>query len=302
MSLFRTSCCAALLALCSSSTCWADEAMPRTGSAHGGLLAQMIPPQQANPTTGPSASPPGANTVTLAPPTSLPGGVMPPPIAGGAMPNAGMPGGPMPGMPAPNVAMPGGMPGAAMPGAPMPGMPMPGMPMPGVPAAGMPVPGMPTPGVVGQALGPGTMTPPRMPTGMMPAQPSGPAGGGVPMNAGPRPAAPMGPAPDQIDNWITFAKDQIKITDKQLPQWNAFADVVRANSRKFAESRGGKGSMMIPVAATTPDRLDQMEQYLALQLELVRATKTVLPPLYAVLTDEQKKAADNFIRGPLGML
>ena len=258
--------------------------------------AQMVPPP-TQPGAAPGsigALPPGA--ANLPPPSVMPSAPAGAPMAGAVplpsggpsgmppMPSAARPGmGPMPG--APGQGMPS-MPSAAMQGMP----PMPGGGMPPMPGVGAPMPG-------------GTPMPYRMPgNAMMPGNAvplQQPAMAGVPAG---RPMPPMGPAPDQIDNWIAFAKDQIKITEDQLPQWTAFADVVRANSRKFADSRGGKGSMMVPVAAAVPDRLDQMEQSLSLQLELVRATKAVLPPLYAVLSDEQKKAADNFIRGPLGML
>jgi hypothetical protein len=77
---------------------------------------------------------------------------------------------------------------------------------------------------------------------------------------------------------------------------------MRGNSRRFTESRNGQSGMMMPMAATTAERLEKMEQHLSVQLELVRATRKALPPLYAVLTEEQKKAADNYIRGPLGIL
>ena len=36
-------------------------------------------------------------------------------------------------------------------------------------------------------------------------------------------------------------------------------------------------------------------------LEAIKATRAALAPLYAVLTDEQKKVADQLIHGPMGM-
>ena len=50
-----------------------------------------------------------------------------------------------------------------------------------------------------------------------------------------------------------------------------------------------------------PDRLDRMERMLTAMLDAVKATKSALGPLYAVLSDDQKKIADQLIRGPMGM-
>jgi len=244
-------------------------------------IAQMVPP-----------------TPSGFPPTAAP--------TAPAMPNAGTAGSGLTGLPP--SAMPGALPGAPMglpPGAPplMPGQ-MTGRATGPLPGAGpqAPIAGMPMPPSMGS---PGTV--PMMPPNALPrgaaVPPMPPAStAGLPPGGTPRPSAPMGPGPDQIDNWISFAKENIKITDAQLPQWSAFADVIRGNSQKFADSRGGKANVTMPIAATIPERLDQMERYLTIQLELVKATKEALPALYKVLSDEQKKAADNYIRGPLGML
>ena len=40
---------------------------------------------------------------------------------------------------------------------------------------------------------------------------------------------------------------------------------------------------------------------LTTMLETIKATKTALAPLYAVLTEEQKKVADQIIHGPMGV-
>jgi LTXXQ motif family protein len=50
-----------------------------------------------------------------------------------------------------------------------------------------------------------------------------------------------------------------------------------------------------------PDRLDRMEKMMSAMLEAVKGTKAALAPLYAVFTEEQKKVADQLIRGPMGM-
>jgi len=50
------------------------------------------------------------------------------------------------------------------------------------------------------------------------------------------------------------------------------------------------------------DRLDQHEQLMAAQLDAVRAMNKSLKPLYAALSDDQKKTADQLFWGPMGMM
>jgi hypothetical protein len=119
---------------------------------------------------------------------------------------------------------------------------------------------------------------------------------------------------DHVEGRIAFLKTELKITDAQTPQWTAFADVLRANARRMSEVRNTmmQGGMMGQGGASVraPDRLDQMEKMMAMMVESkmmptmvesLKATKAALAPLYAVLTDDQKKIADQLIHGPLGM-
>jgi hypothetical protein len=103
-----------------------------------------------------------------------------------------------------------------------------------------------------------------------------------------------------VEGQIAFLKTELKITDVQMPQWNAFADALRANARRMSEV----GTTMLQGGTTgqsAPDRLNRMESMMTATIEAMKATKAALAPLYAVLTDEQKKTADQLIRGPMGM-
>ena len=72
---------------------------------------------------------------------------------------------------------------------------------------------------------------------------------------------------------------------------------------------GGMSAMMMQggmmgqdgASVNAPDRLDRMEKMMTAMLESIKATKVAFAPLYAVLTDEQKKVADQLIHGPMGM-
>ena len=110
---------------------------------------------------------------------------------------------------------------------------------------------------------------------------------------------------EHVEGRIAFLKTELKITDAQLPQWNAFADALRSNAKRMAEMRGtmmqgGMTGQAPPVNA--PERFGRMEKMMTAMLETVRSTKAALDPLYAVLSDEQKKMADTLLRGPMGMM
>jgi hypothetical protein len=48
--------------------------------------------------------------------------------------------------------------------------------------------------------------------------------------------------------------------------------------------------------------MDWHEQFLSAQLDAVRAANKALKPLYASLSEEQKKTADQMFWGPMGMM
>ena len=62
----------------------------------------------------------------------------------------------------------------------------------------------------------------------------------------------------------------------------------------------GSGNMM-GSGATLPDKLANREKTMAARLEQLRKLKATVEPLYAALSDEQKKTADELIFGPMGM-
>jgi|GEM_PF-4482490 len=51
-----------------------------------------------------------------------------------------------------------------------------------------------------------------------------------------------------------------------------------------------------------PDRLDQHEQFMAVQLDAMRTMNKALRPLHAALSDSQKQTANQFLWGPMGMI
>src|SRR6516165_1552435 len=128
------------------------------------------------------------------------------------------------------------------------------------------------------------------PTGSMPG-----SSGGMPMmgerQMGERPMMGMmqmmmGSMADHVEGRIAF----LKITDAQQPLWNAVGDAMRANAKEMAAMMPMMQSMMQP-SGTLPEKLASREKAMTAHLEALRKLKAAIDPLYAALSDEQKKTA-----------
>jgi LTXXQ motif family protein len=110
---------------------------------------------------------------------------------------------------------------------------------------------------------------------------------------------PMGGMPmmaDRTEGRIAFLRTELKITDAQLPLWNAVADAIRANAK------GGMSMMSNMGQGSLTERLAAREKHLTTQAEALQKFKSAVDPLYAALTDEQKKTADELLMSPMGMM
>lgn len=132
---------------------------------------------------------------------------------------------------------------------------------------------------------PGSMDP-RMSGAGMPAQPGA--------------MCRMG---EHIDGQLAYLKTELKITDAQMPQWIVFANAFRADKEKNArlckttENEESRSKMM---SGSLPDSLGMMAARLTVRLESIRAMETAVRPLYAILSQEQKKTADEIMKGASG--
>jgi hypothetical protein len=98
---------------------------------------------------------------------------------------------------------------------------------------------------------------------------------------------------------LAFLKAELKITDAQAPQWNAFAEAVRTNASSMREMR--RAMMAERASATLPERLALADKTADAHLAAMKKTREALTKLYAVLNDTQKKTADTIVVGPMGM-
>ena len=131
-------------------------------------------------------------------------------------------------------------------------------------------------------------------------------GGGMPMRGmmrmmmGRDSMGGMSMMADHIEGRLAFLKTELKITDAQLPLWDAVADVIRANARSMRSM--AEGMMGSAQTAALPDRLAAREKMMSAHLDALRKFKAAIDPLYAAFSDEQKKTADELLMGPMGMM
>ncbi len=113
-------------------------------------------------------------------------------------------------------------------------------------------------------------------------------------------SAQTGMMGSNVEGRIASLKVELKITDAQTPQWNRFADALRA----AAQSMDGMHQQMMQSGTETalPARLDRQEAMLTAHLTSVKALKEALGPVYASFNDEQKKTADGMMICPMGMM
>jgi protein CpxP len=106
----------------------------------------------------------------------------------------------------------------------------------------------------------------------------------------PAPAAKAASASDPLEARIKSLHRALQITADQEPQWQAVADVMRANAETIVtlmEARAGKAKTM-----TAIDDLNSYEAMAEAHAAGVKKLVTAFETLYASLSDAQKKKAD----------
>lgn len=113
-------------------------------------------------------------------------------------------------------------------------------------------------------------------------------------------SAESGMMASHIEGRIAELKAQLKITDAQMPQWDHFAEALRG----VGKTMGQMHQQMVQAGQsnTLPERLARHEKMLAAHFSSVKSLEEALQPLYASLSDAQKKIADKMMIGPMGMM
>jgi hypothetical protein len=101
-----------------------------------------------------------------------------------------------------------------------------------------------------------------------------------------------------VEGRLAFLKTELKITDTQLPLWNKFADALRNNAKAMSKVMQG-GVAGFGQSETVPGRLAARAKLLTAQLDALQNLKVAIDPLYAALSAEQKKTADEIMLAPV---
>lgn len=103
---------------------------------------------------------------------------------------------------------------------------------------------------------------------------------------------------EHIDGDLAYLKAELKISEAQTMQWNIFAQAFRAEREKRARHcREAMGQARETRSASLLDTVKMAEDQLALRLDSLRAMKVAIQPLYESLSREQKKTADEVMKG-----
>jgi hypothetical protein len=94
---------------------------------------------------------------------------------------------------------------------------------------------------------------------------------------------------------IAFLKAELGITDAQKSEWDAYAGTIKVNLQNM---QGMWQSMQTVFEAKTPtDRLEAQIAAMDGRLAALKEIKPTLSKLYAALSAEQKKKADDLLTG-----
>ena len=106
---------------------------------------------------------------------------------------------------------------------------------------------------------------------------------------------------DRVEGRLAFIKTELKITEAQANAWSQLADTIRTAAKHHNERMKAAFSRE-ERAKTLPERLEVQEQLVSARLDEIKQIKGSLTNLYAVLSDAQKKEADDIILPMSGMM
>lgn len=98
----------------------------------------------------------------------------------------------------------------------------------------------------------------------------------------------------RIEGQLAYFRAELRITDAQVPQWNAFVDAVRAQSDRLRQAtQQAMGTTSGP--STAPQQMERRIALLSVHLEAMRAVSASATPLYEALSEEQRRTADELM-------
>jgi LTXXQ motif family protein len=105
-----------------------------------------------------------------------------------------------------------------------------------------------------------------------------------------------------VDGQLAYLKAELKITAAQETLWKSYEAAARDNANAMLAHCTAMMDRSNSAGLSLPDRLTRHEQFMADQLEALRATTKAFKPLYAAFSASQKKDADQMFWGFMGMM
>lgn len=104
---------------------------------------------------------------------------------------------------------------------------------------------------------------------------------------------------ERVEARLTELKNALKITDAQQSQWNSFADTLRKQARagdqRMKERMAQRQQGAKPAPLTAIQRLERRQAFLAAASARTGEVLAAAKPLYAALSPEQQKIADDLL-------
>ena len=97
-----------------------------------------------------------------------------------------------------------------------------------------------------------------------------------------------------VERRITELHSKLQITPQQSQQWDQFAQVMRDNAREMDQVYQQRAEKLTSMTA-----VDNMQSYAQIEQQRAQEAQRLLPAfqqLYSVLSDQQKKTADQLFR------
>jgi hypothetical protein len=99
---------------------------------------------------------------------------------------------------------------------------------------------------------------------------------------------------------LAYIKADLEVTEAQLPAWEGYADAIRARRRTMGAMR--EEMMKAQEGGSALQRMDARIKAMQTKLDAMKTLKAPTEALYAVLSDKQKKKADELLGGRCGMM
>jgi len=104
---------------------------------------------------------------------------------------------------------------------------------------------------------------------------------------------------DRVEARLAYLKTALKITNAQQTQWDAFAETRRKQARAATERMQAHRSQMAErqkgAQPTAVERMERRQAMLAAASTRLNETLAAVKPLYAALSPDQQKVADELL-------